>query len=95
MVSKFQAKVKKHLQQSGYTVLNVVRLSDSGYPDLIGLKGGVTIFVEVKENKDTLKPLQKHRIDNLISIGFKACCIHNLKGIIYGTKIKELCNLQK
>ena len=42
-----------------------------------------TIFIEVKEAKDTLKPLQKLRIDELNKLGFNAFCLQDGKGIIY------------
>ena len=42
-----------------------------------------TIFIEVKEAKDTLKPLQKLRINQLNQKGFKAICLQDGKGIIY------------
>lgn len=42
-----------------------------------------TIFIEVKEAKDTLKPLQKLRIDDLNKLGFNAFCLQDGKGIVY------------
>lgn len=50
----------------------------------MALKEGKTIFIEVKEENDTLKELQKFRIDELIKQGFTAFCIKKNKGIIYG-----------
>tara|TARA_R110000765_G_scaffold53454_2_gene107168 strand:+ start:93 stop:266 length:174 start_codon:yes stop_codon:yes gene_type:complete len=52
-------------------------------PDLFLFKAGVTIFIECKELNDTLKPLQKYRIDELIKQGFDAFCLQDKKGIIY------------
>jgi len=82
---KFQSKVIKEYQDKGYIVLNIIRLSASGYPDLQCLKNGKSIWIECKEGNDTLKPLQKLRIDQLRSNGFIAFCIHDTKGIIYGS----------
>jgi len=79
----YQTKVKDKLKKEGWTVLKTIKLSDSGYPDLFCFRNGVTMFVEVKEGKDTLKPLQKLRIDQLIKEGFTAYCTHDTKGIIY------------
>lgn len=84
MASKYQTEIIKEYKSKGYIVLNVIKLSDSGYPDLIALKDGKTIFIEVKEAKDTLKELQKFRIDELIKQGFTAFCIQKNKGIIHG-----------
>ena len=52
-------------------------------PDLFLFKDGVTKFIEIKEATDTLKPLQKYRIDELIKQGFEAFCLQDKKGVIY------------
>ena len=83
MASKFQSKTKKHYKDDGWIVLNTIKLSESGYPDLICLKDGKAIFIECKEDGDTIKPLQKFRIDELIKQGFDAFCLHATKGKIY------------
>lgn len=84
MASKFQTKIKNELKKNGWTVLKVIKLSDNGYPDLLCMKKGEKdIWIEVKEINDTLKPLQKQRIDELISLGKIAYCIQDIKGIIY------------
>jgi hypothetical protein len=41
------------------------------------------MFIECKEGGDTLKQLQKYRIDELIKQGFEAFCLHATKGKIY------------
>lgn len=71
-MSKFQTKTINKLKKNGWKVLKVIRLNESGYPDLIALKEGVAIFVECKEKKDTLKPLQQFRIQELKEKGFNA-----------------------
>jgi len=83
MALKFQDKLKISYEAKGYIVLNIMKLSANGYPDLLLLKDGKASFVECKTGKDTLKPLQKFRIGELISKGFDAFCIHEQKGIIY------------
>lgn len=79
----FQKEIIKEYEDNGYLVLKTIRLNKSGYPDIIALKGGKAIFIEVKEANDILKPLQKKRIDELILKGFTAFCIKKDKGIIY------------
>ena len=83
MASSFQNKVKKQMQAKGYTVVSVIKLSANGYPDLLCLKDGQSVWIECKEANDTLKPLQKHRIDELINNGFEAYCLQDGKGKIY------------
>jgi Holliday junction resolvase len=82
-MSAYQTKIKKQFKELGYTVLKVIKLSDSGYPDLLALKDGKAIWIEVKEKTDTLKPLQKLRIAKLRQLGFDAYCLQDGKGKIY------------
>ena len=82
-MSKFQSKTIKLYEAKGYLVINNIKLSKAGFPDLQCLKDGRTIWIECKELKDTLKPLQKWRIDQLRSIGFEAFCLQDVKGVIY------------
>ncbi len=79
----FQSKIKKQYEDEGYLVLNVIRLSDNGFPDLQCLKDGKTIWIECKEVNDTLKPLQKIRIKQLRNLGFEAFCLQDKKGKIF------------
>jgi Holliday junction resolvase len=82
-MSKFQTKTKKELEKNGFKVLKLIRLSENGYPDLLCLKDGKASFIEIKEANDTLKPLQRHRIDELRELGFEAKCLQDGKGQIY------------
>lgn len=79
----FQSRLISDFKKQGYIVLKHIRLNENGFPDLQLLKNGVSIFIEVKEGKDTLKPLQKYQIDRLINHGFEAYCLHETKGKIY------------
>jgi len=87
MSSKFQTQIIKEYKSKGYIVLNIIKLSDSGYPDLLCLKDGVSTWIEIKEANDTLKPLQKYRINELIKQGFQAFCLQKGKGMIYPSTI--------
>ena len=71
-MSKFQTKTINKLKKRGWKVLKIIRLNENGYPDLMALRKGVTIFVECKEENDNLKPLQKFRIKELKDNGFIA-----------------------
>lgn len=79
----FQQELIKEYESKGYTVLKTIRLNKSGYPDLMCMKKGKTIWIESKEPNDTLKPLQKLRIDQLRKDGFEAYAIQKFKGVIY------------
>jgi len=79
----FQQQVIKEMEAKGYTVLKTIRLNKAGYPDLQCLKEGKVIWIECKEEKDTLRPLQKKRIDELRQLGFEAYCVKKNKAKIY------------
>lgn len=85
MASSFQTKIKNYYSQKGYTVLNIIKLSANGYPDLYTFKkNDIDIWIESKEGKDSLSELQKLRIDELNKVGKIAFCLQKGKGIIYG-----------
>jgi len=71
------------MEKEGYKVVSVIKLSQNGFPDLLCMKDGKCIWIECKEKNDTLKPLQKYRIDELINNGFEAYCMQATKGRIY------------
>lgn len=79
----YQKELIKQYTKQGFKVLKIIRLNENGYPDLMLLKDGKTIFVESKEENDTLKELQKTRLDELRCLGFTAICMQKNKGIIY------------
>lgn len=70
MSSKQQTKLIKLWQSKGYFVINLVKITPSGLPDLIALKPNEIIFIESKEKWDKLSPLQKIKIKMLTNLGF-------------------------
>lgn len=68
---KIQSKIIKKLELNGWLVLKLIKVSKSGYPDLIALKNGKTIFIEVKQPNGVLSEIQKYRIKELTSQGFE------------------------
>jgi hypothetical protein len=88
MASKFQTKTINNYESNGWKVINIIKLSDSGYPDILCMKQGEKdMWIECKEKNDTLKPLQKYRIDELNALGKIAFCLQDGKGIIYPENI--------
>jgi len=89
MASSFQTKTIKNYESNGWTVLKIINLSDNGYPDLLCMKlGEKDNWIECKEGKDTLKELQKFRIDELNKLGKIAFCLHDKQGLIYPNNIE-------
>jgi Holliday junction resolvase len=71
MASKKQTKLIKHWKDKGYFVINLVKITPSGLPDLIALKPNEVIFIESKEKWDKLSPLQIAKIEILKKLNFK------------------------
>jgi len=81
-----QTKIIKALESKGFLVLKTIRLNKAGYPDVFAFGLHNDVFIEVKEGRDTLKPLQRKRIDELNKLGKIAFCYHTDK-IIYPDNI--------
>ena len=76
MASKRQTKVIKQYENKGYYVINLIKTNKNGIADLLCLKAGETpLFIEVKEDSDTVKPLQYYRRKELIRLGFESIII--------------------
>jgi Holliday junction resolvase len=80
MASSFQTKIIKEYEAEGWYVVNLIKTNKNGIPDLLCIKAGhKPIFIECKEWNDTLKPLQKFRIKELLDYGVDAVCIKDKK----------------
>lgn len=79
---KVQTQIKKYLEKLGYKVIKLIQLSENGYPDLMALKNGKSIFIEVKAKGKKPRELQLHRIEQLNNIGFKAFWADSLDMVI-------------
>lgn len=71
-----QTKLKKIWEEKGYFVINLIRITPIGIPDLICIKPNHVCFVESKEKLDRLSPLQKIWLKKLTLIGFE-CYVNN------------------
>ncbi len=72
MASKHQTRVIKQMEADGWFVVNLIKTSKNGIPDLLCLKDGKAVFIECKEKNDSVKPLQEFRIKQLNEMGFEA-----------------------
>jgi Holliday junction resolvase len=68
---QIQAKRIKQLEAEGYYVLKLIKTNRNGIPDLIAIKEGSILFSEIKTSKGKLSEIQKYRIKELESYGFK------------------------
>jgi Holliday junction resolvase len=68
---QIQTKRIKQLEAEGYYVLKLIRVNKTGIPDLIAIKEGEILFSEIKTPKGKLSEIQKYRMKELESYGFK------------------------
>ena len=68
--SKRQAKIIAKLQKEGWLCIKLIKTSCNGIPDLLCLKNGKTMFIEVKQPDGKLSELQNVRIGQLLALGF-------------------------
>ena len=69
--SKIQTKIKKKLEAEGWLVIKLIRTSVNGIPDILALKNGKSIFIEVKQPTGKISEVQKLRIKQLQEQGFE------------------------
>ena len=69
--SKIQTKIKKKLEAEGWLVIKLIRTSVNGIPDILALKNGKAIFIEVKQPTGKISEVQKLRIKQLQEQGFE------------------------
>lgn len=67
---QIQTKIKKKLEADGWYVIKLIKTSKNGIMDLLCLKNGQTMWVEVKKPNGILSPLQKLRVKELTEKGF-------------------------
>jgi Holliday junction resolvase len=82
MESKIQAKIKARFEQAGWIVVKLIQTNCNGIPDLMCLKGGKTVFVEVKQPGKKPTELQQFRHDQLTQNGFQVFILSSEKEII-------------
>lgn len=67
---QIQTKIKNKLQKEGWEIVKLIKTSWNGIPDLMCLRNGETMFIEVKKLTGVLSELQKIRIKMLRDQGF-------------------------
>jgi Holliday junction resolvase len=82
MESKIQANIKARFERAGWMVIKLIQTNCNGIPDLMCLKNGKTIFIEVKQPGREPTELQKYRHAELIKQGFQVYVLTSEKDII-------------
>lgn len=85
--SEIQRQIIERLGKSGWLVVKLERTNWNGIPDLLCLRNGVAIFIEVKAEKGVVAELQKHRLETLNRLGFYAIVarsVNDIQTLCYG-----------
>lgn len=73
-----QSKIINHLKKSKVFYYKNIATSVSGVPDLVYIKEGKTVFIEVKNEKGKLSKLQEYQIDFIRRCGGYAYVVRSL-----------------
>lgn len=73
-----QREIITYLEKDDWYVIKLMQTNKNGIPDLVCLKQGQTIFIEVKRPNGILSDLQKYRLHQLSDIGYHCFVITSL-----------------
>lgn len=76
--SAIQAAIRSELTASGWVVAKCGAMSVNGWPDLVAIKGGRTVWIEVKRPGGVLSAIQMHRHAVLRKAGAE---VHTVEGV--------------
>lgn len=69
---QIQTKRIKQLEAEGYYVLKLIKTNKNGIPDIIAIPPNADVlFSEIKTENGKLSELQKYRLKELETLGFK------------------------
>ncbi len=79
--SQLQTKIRKRLEEHHWLVIKLIQTNRNGIPDLMCIKGGRVMFLEIKTPEGVVSELQKHMLDKLNACGCHARVIRSLDEI--------------
>lgn len=85
-----QRQVMKALEKEGWTCVKLIQTNLNGMPDLLCMRHGMTMFVEVKSETGKASAMQLHRIHQLKMNGFGAYVVSSVKQLYMMGLISEL-----
>lgn len=69
--SQIQRKIIAWLEKDGWYVIKIIQCNKNGMTDLIALRDGMAVFIEVKRPGEKPEELQLYRHQELRKKGFK------------------------
>jgi len=79
--SQLQTKVRKRLEAFGWLVIKLIQTNRNGIPDLMCIKGGRVIFMEIKTSDGVVSELQQHMLDKLNACGCHARVVRSIEDV--------------
>jgi Holliday junction resolvase len=80
--AQLQSKIISKFEKAGWVVVKLISTNTNGIPDLMCLKNGKTIFIEVKRKGCHTSELQDYRIQQLRKQLFQVFVIDDLNQIL-------------
>jgi Holliday junction resolvase len=79
--SFIQRQIIVKLESWGWMVVKLIQTNTNGIPDLMAIRNGKTVFIEVKRDGEQPAPLQKHRLNQINDKGILAFWADNAEDI--------------
>ncbi len=77
--STVQSSIQKWLKDNGWFTVKIIMASKNGVPDVMAIKDGRTVFIEVKREKGgVLSPIQEYRIKEMREYGAEVIIANSL-----------------
>jgi len=79
--SIIQREIIIHLEHDGWYVVKLIQTNKNGIPDLLCIRDGKCMFVEVKRPRNKARPLQEYRMKELRCHGVAAFVAYSIADI--------------
>jgi Holliday junction resolvase len=79
--SELQKKIVDRLNRHGWSCIKLIQTNMNGIPDLMCIRKGTVMFLEVKTETGVVAPLQQKRIDDLNKHGVFAKVVRSVEDI--------------
>jgi len=79
--STIQSKIAKRLRENGWLVVKLIQTTMNGIPDLMAIRKGNVIFLEVKREGEDATELQKYVMDNLSKAGCFTMVVRSVEDV--------------
>lgn len=87
--SDIQKQIMQKLTGAGWLCIKLMQTNWNGIPDVMALKNGKSVFIEVKQPGKTPNDLQKYRHEKLRGQGFDVIVATSVNDIFFLLPVKE------